>query len=538
MHINSKNIIKFFLFVFVISFSTNALASYSYDENVFAEISEDELKPFGENLFVGQFSVDQNIGVNPNYVIQRGDEVSVSIWGDIEYTNSHIVDNQGNILIPKVGPVAVEGVKNSNLSAVVNKQVREVFPSGVEVYTNLLGTKPVSVFVTGAVNKPGRYSGVSTDSLLHYLDKAQGVDYKKGSFRNIKLIRDNEVIEVFDVYNFLLNGEIPQAQLENNDIILVAAKGLNIAVEGDVKNRNIFEFRKNYALGQEVIDLAIPNVGVTHVSISGFRNNQSFSKYLTLKQFRSFDLYDGDSVRFHTAIKPQTIKIYVDGEYLNPGVIVAPQGSTLVEILSQIEVDPKLANYESVRIERKSVARQQKIALENSLRRLEESVFVAKTYSAEEQEQKTEEARLISAFIENARKVQPKGTVVVSDKNGIEDIKLQNEDRIVIPTKTNIVLVTGEVTVPSAVIYNPEYDIEDYIEKAGGFSIRADSDKMIVLKANGATVPAYNTRIEPGDQIMILPEIKVDRISIARNVADLLYKVILSVAIPINLFDD
>ena len=87
--------------------------------------------PFGANLFRGGFTSDREDGLNPNYVIQPGDRVTVRVWGAIEFGETLPVDARGNIFVPRVGPVTVGGTRNADLNARVTGAVRSVFTDNV-----------------------------------------------------------------------------------------------------------------------------------------------------------------------------------------------------------------------------------------------------------------------------------------------------------------------------------------------------------------------------------------------------------------------
>jgi protein involved in polysaccharide export with SLBB domain len=171
--------------------------------------SYDGPRPFGANLFDGGFTQDGENGLNPGYIIQPGDQVAVRVWGAIEFNEILTVDARGNIFIPKVGPVRVGGVPNKDLNSRVTYAVRSVFTDNVRVYTSLNGAQPVAVFVTGFVPQPGRFSGIPSNSALHFIDQAGGVDEQRGSYRSIKIMRNGEQVVELDLYDFLLQGILP-----------------------------------------------------------------------------------------------------------------------------------------------------------------------------------------------------------------------------------------------------------------------------------------------------------------------------------------
>ena len=84
----------------------------------FSITNQAALQPFGANLFIGQFAADQRLSLNPDYVIQSGDRVSVALWGLEEISSSGLyeVDTSGNIFLPNVGPISIGGVRYKNLN--------------------------------------------------------------------------------------------------------------------------------------------------------------------------------------------------------------------------------------------------------------------------------------------------------------------------------------------------------------------------------------------------------------------------------------
>ena len=172
------------------------------------------LNVFGANLFSNQCrSLPQIALYHPNYLISIGDKISLSIWGAFEYTTVAQVDSQGNIFIPKVGPVHVADIPNKDLNEVISAALKKTFERNVTVYANLMSAQPVQVFVSGYVAKPGLYDGMSSDSALYFLCKAGGILTQQGSFRHVDLVRNGKVISHIDLYNFLLDGVMPFSQL-------------------------------------------------------------------------------------------------------------------------------------------------------------------------------------------------------------------------------------------------------------------------------------------------------------------------------------
>mgnify|MGYP000618119448 FL=1 len=143
-----------------------------------------------------------------------------------------IVDQQGNLFIPEVGPVHVAGTKNSSLLNTVRSAISRVYTDNVQAYVSLQSAQPVAVYVTGFVNHPGRYAGGSLDSVLSFLDRAGGIDPERGSYRRIEIIRNKKIIADLDLYQFALAGSVNTLRLKDGDVILVKEKGTSVSAYG------------------------------------------------------------------------------------------------------------------------------------------------------------------------------------------------------------------------------------------------------------------------------------------------------------------
>jgi protein involved in polysaccharide export with SLBB domain len=180
---------------------------------------------FGQSLFQGRFALESFKGFNPDYLLSVGDQVDVRLWGAIDLQLVLLVDAQGNIFIPRVGPVRVVNVRNGELNEVVKRQVRTVYREDVGVYATLAAAVPVKVFVSGFVNRPGLYPGYASDSLLNFLDRAGGISAVAGSYIDVRVLRGGTPIAQVDLYDFLIKGSLAQVQLRDGDSVFVGPIG-------------------------------------------------------------------------------------------------------------------------------------------------------------------------------------------------------------------------------------------------------------------------------------------------------------------------
>ena len=173
---------------------------------------------YGSWLFNGGFQSAEFTGINPGYRISQGDTLMVQLWGGINVQQELIVDAQGNIFVPEVGPVKVLGVENQRLNEVVLKSINRVYKSNVEAYVTLASSQKIKVFLSGLVENPGLYEGQSADSVLRFIDQAGGIKKDLGSYRNIQVKRSGKVIRDIDLYEYLSAGTMTDLQMQDGAI--------------------------------------------------------------------------------------------------------------------------------------------------------------------------------------------------------------------------------------------------------------------------------------------------------------------------------
>lgn len=497
--------------------------------------SLDELPPFGANLFTGGFRGAMGDGLNADYRVKPGDQVTVRAWGAFELDRVLPVDAQGNIFIPGSGPLNVQGQNSQQVDNSVRRAITSVYPDNVEVYTNLQGVQPVAVFVTGYVENPGRYAGTPNDSLLYFLDQAGGIDQDLGSYRQVRVVRNDSTVATVDLYDFLINGTIARPQFQDGDTIVVEERGPAIAVGGDVHREHRYELVGSRLSGAEIVALARLRSGVSHVLLRGDREDGPIAQYFPIDMFYGQTIRSGDEVLFSADQRSETIVVELEGSYYGPSRFALPRDARLSELLDAIAVPENMTAVESISLQRESVRQQQAQSLQDSLRRLETTYLGASSRTDQEAQIRLQEAELIERFIERARELEPSGRLVVASSDGISDIRLQDGDIITIPEISDSILISGEILVPQAAVYRPGMSVIDYVESAGGFTERADKDHILLVRQNGAVEHARNSPLRPGDEILIMPRAPTHNLQLASTLAQLLFHIAVTTRVALDL---
>ena len=491
--------------------------------------------PFGANLFQGYFSGTYYEGVNSNYRIMPGDRILVHIWGASSYNDTLMVDQQGNIFIPELGPMQVMGLPQSELQSTVRSYLSSVFKANVDIYVNLLTAQPLAIYVTGFVPNPGRYAGGMNDSVLYYLDRAGGIIPERGSYRKVHVQRQGKTVATIDLYDFMLSGQVGNLALREGDVIVVPPKGDSVLAAGLIPQQASYESTGSGFSGATLSRLAAPQPAVSHVSVTGTRNTLPFHVYLPLDEFQTFTLEGNDQVEF-LADKPSgTVLVAVNGSALGPSRYPIKRSTTLRSLLAYVPVDPSLANLDGIYIKRRSMAEQQRKAIAESLQRLEKSVLTTTSITAEEAQIRVREAELVQNFIKRASELEPDGVVVVTKNHVTADILLEDGDEVFIPQHSDVVQISGEVMIPKAIVYSKGMNIRQYVDNAGGFTDRADKDNILIVHPNGEIAESSTTKILPGDLVLVMPHYNTKRFAIFKDLVQALFQIAVATKVIVGI---
>lgn len=489
---------------------------------------------FGSQLFSGRFSGLSLSGFNPDYQIMSGDRMLVRMWGAVTYEAYQNVDAQGNIFVPNVGPIHVQGIRNADLNRQVEEQVKRTFRANVGIYATLDSAQPVKVFVTGFVRAPGFYAGLSSDSVLNFLDKAAGVDTERGSYQSIQVARAGKLRATFNLYDFLLKGKLESVQFQDGDVISVQPRKYAVTVTGEAQNPYIFELATPTVSANELLALAVPTPAATHIGVVRNTGVQLKSEYFPLSESGKVLVSSGDLVTITADKYPTTIMVRINGAQMGERSIVLANGARLKDLMGRLSPSPT-ANLAGMQLFRRSVQARQKVTLELSLRKLEAAALTARSAVAEEAALRQVESSMMLNFIDRARQVVPLGQVVLTGREQADEMALEDGDVVNIPERSSLVLVSGEVLFPNALMYNPKASsLDEYVSVAGGYTQKADTSKLLVMRVDGS-IAAPGDLPTPGDEILVLPKIDSKNIEVARGLTQIIYQIAIAAKVAFGL---
>ena len=204
----------------------------------------------------------------------------------------------------------------------------------------------------------------------------------------------------------------------------------------------------------------------------------------------------------------QNIQVKILGNVKSPGEFTVPINSTLQDLYVLAGGLEPSADDKSIIFARESLKEKEKTALQSAKRILIDSI-ISRSSSASG----AGNIGSLLPLIELSDKTKPAGRIsgdLSFNSNTSKDLLLENGDTIVVPSKSNVVNILGQVLSPTTVVYDPKLSYKKYVGLAGGYNYYADKKNIYVIRSNGLSQPLSNSafrngyyEILPGDTIVV-----------------------------------
>ena len=506
---------------------------------------------FGYELFSTSpttFAPATDIPVSDNYVLGPGDEINFQTYGNTNLEATLFISRNGDIALPKLGPVSLVGLTFREAKELLEKKVSSEL-IGSEAYVSLGTLRTITIYILGEAYQPGSYKVSSLSTITNALFVSGGVN-KMGSVRNIQIRRGGKTHHTFDLYKLLLEGDTSQdIQLQQGDAIFVPLLTKTARVNGSFRRPHLFEILEKdtiqdlfyYAGGLKKEAIVKGKLELTRLNIDG----------IEVTEFKTSDnnllnkkLNDGDelSAQFDSTLFGGIVEL--QGEFKYPGFYNIRKHEKISEVIRRAGGFTDQAYAYGAFFTRISVAEQQRLSFERSADYIEETI--ANTFATGNLEVVSAASFApLSALIKRLRDLEPTGRqIITADPLKIKsdpklDFSMQDGDRLSIPARPTEVTIVGEVVNPSSLAFDTNASLADYIDNVGGLKDTADKGGIFVMLPNGATSVAFaagrtrnnKTTVIPGSTIVIPREARpFDWLILASTVTPILADVALAIA--------
>lgn len=301
---------------------------------------------FGTELFSNTnltFEPDLRMPTPKNYIIGPDDELILHVYGLNISQQTLKVTPDGTVNVKYAGVVNVSGLNIEAAAALIRTRLQKYYPglgSGQTKLQLTLGNiRSIRVTLIGAINKPGSYTLPSLASLFNAL-YVSGGPTENGSFRNIELIRNNKVIQVADLYGFLVKGDMSgNVRLEDNDVIRVPFAKVMVTLNGQLNRPGIFELQENESL-KDAIDFA---GGFKSKAFRGRITGSRFGDFnkevldVAGDQMQAFRLQNGDEFFIDSVVNRYQNRVVINGAVFKPGAYALDNGMSLKQLIQKAQ---------------------------------------------------------------------------------------------------------------------------------------------------------------------------------------------------------
>lgn len=398
-----------------------------------------------------------------------------------------------------------------------------------------------TVTVNGAARNPGKYPLTENSTVKNVLRAAMGYT-QEAELNFVLLARINQNTFRTELKYINLNDE-QQTKLEPLDRLFIfdkdqprkeliselveelgqqSAKGFTqklVTVSGDVRFPGVYPYVEGMTQ-QNLLALAgglnassyMLNAELTRFSTDGTSSASLTHQTVSLDENVTLKPLDTLLVkRIPEWRERRTVELA--GEVKFPGTYVLQAGETLSSVIIRAGGLTRLAYEDGAIFTRESLKLREQEQIERLTKELESEIASLSIDKSDDvQSISASEAEMLKKRLESSSAV---GRLVIDlpallAGNEQFDLSLNDGDALYIPKISQSVTVLGEVQYPTSHIYDARVDVSDYIARSGGLKIRADDDRIYVVRANGSVYKpstfnwySLESRLAPGDTIVV-----------------------------------
>lgn len=248
-------------------------------------------KIFGQDIFrnnkLNFYQKALDAKAPENYKLGPGDEISISIWGFNEFSETLEVDSRGYISPSSYGRIYVKGLTFKNMRSLLKNKFSKFFDmQNSEIDVSLSYSKVITINIVGEVYNPGSYVIPSINTAFNALISSNGPT-QIGTVRNIYIKRNGKTVDSLDVYKFLFDPEKSHdIYLQDGDYLFVPPAKNLIEISGAVNRPYTYEAKDNESVSEMI-------------RYAGGFSTKAYRDIITLKRLdyndmRVFDVHSND----------------------------------------------------------------------------------------------------------------------------------------------------------------------------------------------------------------------------------------------------
>lgn len=374
------------------------------------------------------------------------------------------------------------------------------------------------VSIEGAVWRPGDYElGNGLTTLRQLIDKAEGIRQDALMSRTIiTRLKEDFTFEVLAIdLRELLNGTMPDIELRAEDLVNIPSinairEGYTVEVKGEINTPRTLLYRESMTIEDAILmaNGLKESASLARIEVSRrIKNPNSISPSERIAELYSFNVQANLGLSPETAVfklEPfdevfirrspgysEQRNVFAEGEFLFVGEYsLATNNDRLADLVDKAGGFTPEAYLPGAHLKRKMT--EDRLSRQETLNDLSERSSMGRGDTIVMKRMEVGDYYHIAIDLPSALK----------DPNGLENLVLEEGDRLIIPKLNNTVTISGAVLYPTTVTYVKGMKLKDYITRGGGYATRAKK-KPFIIYANGLPNAKKNAKVEPGSEIVV-----------------------------------
>jgi len=315
------------------------------DAVVPVEEVQSDLSVFGSELFTTKslvFEPNLRIPTPSGYILGPDDELIINVFGYSEKTYNVTVSEEGNIYLPQIGPLFVNGLSIEQASAKIRSKLAATIYKAIgsgktRVQISLGKIRSIRITVIGEAKKPGTYTVSSLTTLFNLLYLCGGPT-DLGSYRKIELIRGNELKRTIDLYGFLLKGDQrDNVLLKEGDVIRIPYYITRVILNGNVRHKGKYELIESETLANLMQYAGGFADDAYKASVTIYQLTEKERRIVDLNKdrFSSYKPQSSDSVMVGKLLDRFENRLIITGAVMRPGEYELSSNLTLKGLIEK-----------------------------------------------------------------------------------------------------------------------------------------------------------------------------------------------------------
>ncbi len=538
---------------------------------------------FGYDYFSRNINFYDNIPTPADFMLGPGDEIIISIWGEVNSREKLLINKDGLIYFENIGFINLSNKSLQEATSTLKEEMSKIYSTLTDGSSNLMvelgQVKSINVYFSGQIKNPGINVIHPFSDILSAIVQAGGIN-REGSLRNIQIIRSNEVVETIDFYKFFISGKnnFSKTKILDNDVIHIPNVEKRVKISGEISNPGFYEIHSednlnkliDYAGGlnatassSAIIDVVIP------IEKRDSDDYAYSSKNVNLSQAKNIYLNNGDEVDI-LKISNVSTKVEVLGRVKTPGffsfnsnlrevldlaggfddpffkqTIILDQIVVLRKDSSQyygkeflvtyensekfaLEPDDKIFIYENTNYRNSQIYKVEGEINKPGVYPLRKGITLSEAIAQAGGITEFGNINNISV-VKELKTLSDTGEIIVTEdmvNNLSDDFELSANIKITILPQENVISVFGNVYSPGLIALDRNISLSKAIELAGGYKPYTMKKRVYVKRVNGEIDKSHFfrgrlKRIYPGDTIFVPVNPNPDTFDITSFIADL-----------------